>query len=66
MVNADQAFLLCYHESKKIVAPRGAKRVGGNKQVAEKEGCTLMVTADLTSGLLLKPFVGKNGATLDK
>ena len=69
LVNADQTFMNFYHESEKVIAPRGAKRVGGNKQVDEKAGCTLMVTADLLNSKLLKPFIvlnGKTGATLDK
>ena len=64
IVNADQTFLNFYVESQRVIAKKGAKRVGGNKQADEKAGCTLMVTADLKSSELLNPFLvltGKSG-----
>lgn len=69
ILNADQTFLNYFPETKKAIAPIGAKRVGTKVKANVKQGCTLMVTANYTNGLLANPFIvmtGKTGQSLDK
>lgn len=68
IVNADQTFLTFVHESKYVIAPKGAKRVGGIVNPGDdKTGCTWMVVCD-TRGEVKGPFLvmtGQAGARLD-
>ena len=61
VINADQTFIQYYPESEYVLAPKGARRVGGNLESNEKSGFTLMVGAELNSSSLVAPFVVFDG-----
>ena len=66
---ADETFIRFHERNSRILVPSGEKRVGSAAKFNEKEGCTLMVTMDLLSSSLLRPFIiftGKFGKTLMK
>ena len=66
---ADETFIHFHERNSRILVPSGEKRVGSAAKFNEKEGCTLMVTMDLLSSSLLRPFIiftGKFGKTLMK
>ena len=69
VIAADETFMRFHEAASTVVAPRGAKRVGTAIKSNEKEGCTLMVSMEMTSSQLLPPFVifkGQFGKTLMK
>jgi len=57
VIAADETFLRFHESSSKVLAPKGAKRVGMALKCNEKEGCTLMVSMEMISSQLLPPFV---------
>eukprot|EP00956_Cyclotella_meneghiniana_P024783 scaffold50391_cov37-Cyclotella_meneghiniana.AAC.1 len=61
VVNADQTFIKFYPEVEYVLAPSGAKRVGGKMNADDKAGFTVMVTAELNASKLLPPFIVYNG-----
>ena len=66
---ADETFIRFHERNSRILVPSGEKRVGSAAKFNEKEGCTLMVTMDLLSSSLLRPFIiftGKFGKNLMK
>lgn len=61
VINADQTFLKYYPEMDMVLAPTGAKRIGGKINVNEKAGITCMVSADYYSSRLMPPFLVFDG-----
>eukprot|EP00957_Ditylum_brightwellii_P185835 14149059-Ditylum_brightwellii.AAC.1 len=43
-------------EMEYVIAPTGAKCVGGKLKVDDKAGFTVMVTTELNSSIMLDPF----------
>ena len=54
---ADETFIRFHKHNTRILVPSGEKRVGTAAKFKEKEGCTLMVTMDVLSSSLLRPFI---------
>ena len=54
---ADETFIRFHERNSRILVPSVEKRVGSAAKFNEKEGCTLMVTMDLLSSSLLRPFI---------
>ena len=66
---ADETFIRFHERNSRILVLSSEKRVGSAAKFNEKEGCTLMVTMDLLSSSLLRPFIiftGKFGKNLMK
>jgi len=66
---ADETFIHFHERHSRILVPTGERHVGSSMRINEKDGCTLMVTLDLLSSSLLRPFIiftGKFGKTLMK
>jgi OTU-like cysteine protease/DDE superfamily endonuclease len=64
---ADETFLKFHERDTSLLVPRGVKRVGSAAKLDEKDGCTLMVTMDMSSSQLIPPFLifkGVFGANL--
>ena len=66
VINADQTFVNFLPEAQYVLAPKGAKRIGGKIKGDEKSGFTLMVAAELNSSQLLPPFVVFNGTRIEE
>ena len=63
LVAADETFMQFYYPSDSVIAKKGATRVDtGVKMHNEKQGATIMVSAELFQGRLLEPFVVLDGA----
>lgn len=54
---ADETFIRFHERYAHILDPSSEKYVGSAAKCNEKEGCTLMVTMDLISSSLLRPFI---------
>ena len=69
LINSDEMFVQFYPADDRVVAPKGAHRVGSNIEEDTKVGCTLMVGMECFSSTLLDPFVvmvAKHEGTLMK
>lgn len=57
LLNADETFVKFYPEDSKVIAVKGAKRVGSTVDADQKLGCTVMVTMEYFTSSLLPPFI---------
>jgi len=67
--SADETNVKFHELSSTVLAPIGVKRVGSAAKVSSSDGCTVMVTMDMTSSQLTPPLViykGTFGGTLMK
>jgi hypothetical protein len=66
---ADETCIRFHERNSRILVLSGEKRVGTAAKFNEKEGCTLMVTMDMLSSSVSRPFIiftGKFGKQLMK
>ena len=61
VINSDQTFIRFFPEMEFVLAPSGAKRVGGKINTNEKSGFTVMVSCELNSSTMLDPFIVFDG-----
>ena len=67
--SADETNIKFHEASDTVLAPQGVKRVGSACKVSSSDGCTLMVTMDMTKSQLTPPLIiykGTFGGTLMK
>lgn len=66
---ADETNIKFHEVSDSVLAPQGVKRVGTACKISSNDGCTLMVTMDMTTSQLAPPLIiykGTFGGTLMK
>ncbi|KUF87759.1 hypothetical protein AM587_10017365 [Phytophthora nicotianae] len=57
LINADEMFINFYPRDTEFVVPTGTRRVGSNVASDAKKGCTVMVSAEMYSSMILSPFI---------
>jgi hypothetical protein len=61
IINADEVFMNFYPRETTYVVPTGTKRVGSNVASDAKKACTLMVSCEMFSSMVLPPFIVMTG-----
>ena len=57
VIAADETFIHFHESNLRTLVPSSEKHVGSTVKFNEKEGYTLIVTMDLLSSSLLRPFI---------
>lgn len=57
VINCDETFITFHHPPTKYLARTGEKRIGVARKFDEKNGCTVMVSMEMHTSSLLKPFI---------
>ena len=57
ILSADENFPRFHETTKKVLAPKGVKRVGVVLFVNEKNDCSVMIRLDMFANIVLPPFI---------
>ena len=67
VLNADQTFVKMYLEDEKVLAPIGAKRVGGKVNATDKKaGFTVMITVEMAANRVCDGFIVFTGTKMSQ